>query len=146
MKKNILTITGIRPDFIRMSKIFNELDKATWCNHILIHTGQHYDEMLSDVFFEELNIRKPDYNLKIGGENKKHFQQQADLGVKIINLIEEQNINPDLIIFLGDSNSALASVPLKKEGYKIAHIEAGMRSYDERMLRSEEHTSELQSH
>lgn len=134
MKKIIVTITGIRPDFIRMSKIFYELDKAEWCKHILIHTGQHYDEMLSDVFFEELNIRKPDYNLKIGGENKKHFQQQAELGVRIIDLFEKQNINPNLIIFLGDSNSALASVPLKKEGYKIAHIEAGMRSYDERML------------
>ena len=134
MKKTIMSITGIRPDFIRMTKIFHELDKAEWCDHILVHTGQHYDEMLSDVFFEELDIRKPDFNLKIGGENKKHFHQQADLGPKIIELIEEKNIKPDIIIFLGDSNSALASVPLKKEGYKIAHIEAGMRSYDERML------------
>jgi len=132
MKKTILTITGIRPDFIRMSEIFKKLDDNF--NHILIHTGQHYDKMLSDVFFEELSIRKPDFNLEIGSKGKEHFHQQADLSIKIIELIRNEKINPDLIIFLGDSNSALASVPLKKEGYKIAHIEAGMRSGDKRML------------
>jgi UDP-N-acetylglucosamine 2-epimerase (non-hydrolysing) len=103
--KTIVTITGIRPDFIRMSKIFNKLDEADWCNHILIHTGQHYDELLS-----------------------------GELGTKTIQLFEKESIKPDLILFLGDSNSVLASVPLRKEGYKIGHIEAGMRSYDERML------------
>jgi len=132
MKKTIITITGIRPDFIRMSEIFKKLDNNF--NHILVHTGQHYDKMLSDVFFDELSIRKPDFNLEIGSNGKEHFHQQADLSVKIIDLIRNENINPDLIIFLGDSNSALASVPLKKEGYKIAHIEAGMRSGDKRML------------
>lgn len=132
MKKTIITITGIRPDFIRMSEIFKKLDNNF--NHILIHTGQHYDKMLSDVFFDELSIRKPDYNLEIGSKGKEHFHQQSDLSVKIIELIRDKNINPDLIIFLGDSNSALASVPLKKEGYKIAHIEAGMRSGDKRMF------------
>tara|TARA_R110000868_G_scaffold380671_3_gene646682 strand:+ start:640 stop:1698 length:1059 start_codon:yes stop_codon:yes gene_type:complete len=132
MKKTIITITGIRPDFIRMSEIFKKLDNNF--NHILVHTGQHYDKMLSDVFFNELSIRKPDFNLEIGSNGKEHFHQQADLSVKIIDLIRNENINPDLIIFLGDSNSALASVPLKKEGYKIAHIEAGMRSGDKRML------------
>jgi UDP-N-acetylglucosamine 2-epimerase (non-hydrolysing) len=132
MKKTILTITGIRPDFIRMSEIFKKLDNNF--NHILVHTGQHYDKMLSDVFFDELSIRKPDYNLEIGSGGKEHFYQQADLSIKIIELLRNKNINPDLIIFLGDSNSALASVPLKKEGYKIAHIEAGMRSGDKRMF------------
>ena len=132
MKKTIVTITGIRPDFIRMSEIFKKLDINF--NHILIHTGQHYDKMLSEIFFEELSIRKPDYNLEIGSNGKEHFYQQADLSVKIIELIRKEKINPNLIIFLGDSNSALASVPLKKEGYKIAHIEAGMRSGDKRML------------
>lgn len=132
MKKTIITITGIRPDFIRMSEIFKKLDNEF--NHILVHTGQHYDKMLSDVFFDELSIRKPDYNLEIGSKGKEHFHQQADLSVKIIELIRNEKINPDLIIFLGDSNSALASVPLKKEGYKIGHIEAGMRSGDKRML------------
>lgn len=132
MKKTVITITGIRPDFIRMSEIFKKLDENF--NHILIHSGQHYDKLLSDVFFEELEIRKPDYNLAIGGPNKEHFHQAADLSIKVIELIREKNLNPDLIIFLGDSNSVVCSVPLKKEGYKIAHIEAGMRSGDNRML------------
>ena len=128
----ILTITGIRPDFIRMSKIFKAFDENF--EHILVHTGQHYDKMLSEVFFEELDIRKPDYNLEIGGIGKEHFHQTADLSVKIIELIRNENLNPDLICFLGDSNSVVSAVALKKEGYRIAHIEAGMRSYDRRML------------
>lgn len=132
MKKNIITVTGIRPDFIRMSKIFKKLDENF--NHILIHTGQHFDKLLSDVFFDELEIRKPDYNLNIGGINKEHFHQSAELSVKLIELIRNENLNPDLILFLGDSNSVTSSVSLKKEGYKIGHIEAGMRSYDKRML------------
>jgi UDP-N-acetylglucosamine 2-epimerase (non-hydrolysing) len=128
----VMTVTGIRPDFIRMSKIFEKFDENF--NHILVQTGQHYEKMLSDVFFEELNIRKPDYNLEIGGPDKEHFHQAADLSVKLIELIRDKNLKPDLICFIGDSNSVLASVPLKKEGYKIAHIEAGMRSYDRRMF------------
>jgi UDP-N-acetylglucosamine 2-epimerase (non-hydrolysing) len=130
--KTIITVTGIRPDFIRMSEIFKKLDKHF--NHILIHTGQHFDKLLSDVFFDELEIREPDYNLQIGGIGKEHFHQTADLSVKLIELIRNENLNPDLIVFLGDSNSVTSAVPLKKEGYKIAHIEAGMRSYDKRML------------
>jgi UDP-N-acetylglucosamine 2-epimerase len=130
--KTIITVTGIRPDFIRMSEIFKKLDKNF--NHILIHSGQHYDKLLSDVFFNELEIRQPDYNLGIGGPNKEHFHQAGELSIKLIELIREKNLNPDLIIFLGDSNSVVCSVALKKEGYKIGHIEAGMRSGDKRML------------
>jgi UDP-N-acetylglucosamine 2-epimerase len=130
--KNIITITGIRPDFIRMSEIFKKLDENF--NHILIHSGQHYSTLLSDVFFEQLEIRKPDFNLGIGGPNKEHFHQTAELSTKIIELIREHNLKPDLILFLGDSNSVVSSVALKKEGYKIGHIEAGMRSGDKRML------------
>ena len=130
--KTIITITGIRPDFIRMSEIFKKLDENF--NHILIHSGQHYNALLSDVFFQELDIREPDYNLGIGGPNKEHFHQTAELSTKIIELIREKNLNPDLIIFLGDSNSVVSAVALKKEGYKIGHIEAGMRSGDKRML------------
>lgn len=130
--KTIITVTGIRPDFIRMSEIFKKLD--TNFNHILIHSGQHYNALLSDVFFDELEIREPDYNLSIGGPNKEHFHQTGELSTKLIELIREKNLNPDLIIFLGDSNSVVSAVALKKEGYKIGHIEAGMRSGDKRML------------
>lgn len=130
--KTIVTVTGIRPDFIRMSEIFKKLDENF--NHILIHTGQHFDKLLSDIFFEELEIRKPDYNLEIGGPGKEHFHQSGDLSVKLIELIREEKLNPDIILFLGDSNSVTSAIPLKKEGYKIGHIEAGMRSGDKRML------------
>ncbi len=132
MKKTVVTITGIRPDFIRMSFVFKELDK--YFKHILIHTGQHFDNNLSDVFFKELCIREPDYILDTGKVCSNHYEQLSYLSREIPNLFKEKNIVPDLIIFLGDSNSAGVSFPLKKEGYKIAHIEAGMRSYDRRML------------
>jgi UDP-N-acetylglucosamine 2-epimerase (non-hydrolysing) len=130
--KTVVTVSGIRPDFIRMSEIFKKLDNNF--NHILIHSGQHFDKLLSDVFFEELDIRKPDYNLGIGGVGKEHFHQSSELSIKLIELLRYQKIDPDIILFLGDSNSVTVSVPLKKEGYKIGHIEAGMRSYDRRML------------
>ena len=132
--KNILTISGIRPDFIRMSEAFRRLDECPNINHQLIHTGQHFDKMLSDVFFDELDIRSPDFNLEIGGPGKEHFHQNAELTVKLIELIRKQNLDPDLILFLGDSNSVLVAPSLAKEGYKVGHIEAGMRSYDRRML------------
>jgi len=131
-KKTIVTITGIRPDFIRMCAVFKELDK--YLNHILIHTGQHYDRMLSDIFFKQLGIRDADYILNTGKSSSNHYEQLSYLSVEIPKLFEEKNINPDLILFLGDSNSAGVSFPLKKAGYKIGHIEAGMRSYDKRML------------
>ena len=132
MKKTVVTITGIRPDFIRMCMVFKELDNHF--NHILIHTGQHYDMELSDIFFKQLNIRNPDYILNTGISCKNHFEQLAYLSTEIPKLLQEKNIHPDLILFLGDSNSAGVSFPLKKAGYKIGHIEAGMRSYDKRML------------
>ncbi|KKM92088.1 hypothetical protein LCGC14_1219670 [marine sediment metagenome] len=131
-KSNVIcTVTGIRPDFIRMSEVFRKLDENF--THIMIHTGQHYDTMLSDIFFEELSLRKPDYNLCIGAEGRLHYDQQALLGPAIIKCLQENNIDPAIILFLGDANTSLASIPLKKEGYHIGHIEAGMRSGDEWM-------------
>jgi len=130
--KTIVTITGIRPDFIRMCFIFKKLDKNF--KHILIHTGQHYDEMLSDIFFKDLDIRKPDYILNTGKESKNHYEQLSYLSKAVPELFIKENIKPDLILFLGDSNTSAVSLPLKKEGYTIGHIEAGMRSYDNRML------------
>jgi len=127
----IATITGIRPDFIRMSKVFEKLDQNF--NHIMIHSGQHYDDELSKIFFNELNIRKPDFTLDTGKNSKNHYEQLSYLSKEIIYLLKDKNINPDLIMFLGDSHSALASLPLFKEGYKVGHIEGGMRSYDRRM-------------
>jgi len=131
---NIITVVGIRPDFIRMSEIFRRLDADSSINHTLVHTGQHFDTLLSSVFFKELHIAQPTYNLNIGGPGKSHYHQTADLTVKLIELIKAEELRPDWIVFLGDSNSVLVAPSLAKEGYRIAHIEAGMRSYDRRML------------
>jgi len=129
-----MTLTGIRPDFIRMSEVFRKLDSSKYLDHILVHSGQHYDKMLSDVFFDELEIRKPDFNLNIGASGREHFNQVNVLSIEIIDLLRFGKCpKPDIILFLGDSNSALASIPLRKEGYRIGHIEAGMRSYDMNM-------------
>ena len=127
-----MTISGIRPDFIRMSSIFKKLDNNFI--HILVHTGQHYDKLLSDVFFDYLNIRKPDYTLNTGNSGGTHYNQLSYLSTEIIHLIKDNKLNPDIILFLGDSNTVCASLPLRKEGYIIGHIEAGMRSFDKHML------------
>jgi UDP-N-acetylglucosamine 2-epimerase (non-hydrolysing) len=131
MKKTFVTVTGIRPDFIRMSEIFKKFDDNF--NHVMVHTGQHFDTMLSDVFFNNLSIRNPDHNLHVGGEGKEHFHQTAEASVKLIELLRTLK-NVDGVIFLGDSNSVASSVAVKKEGYCVIHIEAGMRSGDRRML------------
>lgn len=129
--KNIVTITGIRPDFIRMSEIFKKLDRRF--NHTLIHTGQHYNALLSDVFFNELHIRKPDFNWAVGSDSHEHIEQ---FGLLVKSIQQHKAIlkAADLVLLLGDSNSVLASVILKKMGIKVGHIEAGMRSGDDRML------------
>ena len=128
--KNVVTITGIRPDFIRMSKIFEKFDSHF--NHTMIHTGQHFDDELSKIFFDELKIREPDYILDTGRSSTTHFEQLSYLSKEVIYLLRKESIQPDIIVFLGDSHSAAASLPLFKEGYKIGHIEGGMRSYDRR--------------
>ena len=132
MKKTIVTVTGIRPDFIRMCEVFKKLDESF--NHVLVHTGQHYDELLSDVFFKELKIREPDFNLNVGGQGREHFHQTGILSERLIELLRKKKINPEMILFLGDANTVSAAFSLKKEGYTIGHIEAGMRSGDKRML------------
>ena len=128
---SIVTITGIRPDFIRMSAVFERLDAEF--EHVMIHTGQHYDDELSKVFFSELDIRRPDFTLETGTRSRTPYEQLSYLSTAVIELLRAEKIDPKLILFLGDSHSALASVPLFKEGYRIGHIEGGMRSYDRRM-------------
>ena len=132
--KTVMTVSGIRPDFIRMSAIFKKLDEDPSIKHVLVHTGQHYDELLSGVFFKELEIRKPDYILNTGKQGGTHYHQLSYLSIAIMELIRIEDIKPDIILFLGDSNTACAALPLRKEGYIIGHIEAGMRSFDKRML------------
>ena len=134
MTHTVITVSGIRPDFIRMSAIFKKLDSDPDINHILIHTGQHYDELLSGVFFKELDIRRPDYILNTGEQGGAHYEQLGYLSIAIMDLIKRERLEPHIFLFLGDSNTVCAALPLRKEGYKIGHIEAGMRSFDKRML------------
>ena len=133
-RKVVVTITGIRPDFIRMAFVFKALDAHPAIRHVMLHTGQHYDELLSGSFFKELGLRPPDHTLACGTSSKNHYEQLAYLSTALLEWLKESKLNPDLILFLGDSNSVTAALPLKKEGYTIGHIEAGMRSHDRRML------------
>jgi UDP-N-acetylglucosamine 2-epimerase (non-hydrolysing) len=130
-KKIVVTITGIRPDFIRMKEVFKLLDAHF--THIMVHTGQHYDDCLSTIFFKDLDIRTPNYVLHTGKSSRTHYEQMSYLSREIFYLFDQEQIRPDLVLFLGDSNSALVSCVLFKEGYTIGHIEGGMRSYDRRM-------------
>lgn len=130
-KAKVLTVINIRPDILRLAFTIKRLDAEPNIQHILVHTGQHYDANLSEVFFQEMGVRQPDYNLGVGAPGKEHYQQHADLIPKLVELCRE--VKPDLICFLGDANGVLAAVDLKKDGFKICHIEAGMRSFDESM-------------
>jgi UDP-N-acetylglucosamine 2-epimerase (non-hydrolysing) len=129
--KQVVTITGIRPDFIRMKEVFRRLDQQF--DHVMVHTGQHYDDALSRVFFEDLEIRAPDHVLATGLSSRTHYEQLSYLAKEVFHLFEGEKLDPDVVLFLGDSNSVLVSAVLFKEGYAIGHIEGGMRSYDRRM-------------
>ncbi len=125
----VMTILGIRPDFIRMSEVIKGLDAAPKVEHILVHTGQHYSHNMDGVFFEELELRAPDFNFGIGSGT--HAEQVARALIETEKLI--MDTKPDLCLFLGDNNSALAAISAAKCHVKVARIEGGMRSYDWRM-------------
>lgn len=125
----VMTIIGIRPDFIRMSEIIKGLDSAEGLEHIFIHTGQHYSYTMERVFFEELALREPDANLGVGSGT--HAEQTARLLLAVEPAINR--FKPDICLFLGDANASLATLAAAKLRVKVAHIEAGMRSFDWRM-------------
>jgi UDP-N-acetylglucosamine 2-epimerase (non-hydrolysing) len=125
----IMTIIGIRPDFIRMSEIIKNLDRLGDIEHVLVHTGQHYSATMDKVFFDELGIRQPDINLAVGSGS--HAEQTGRLLVAAERAITDRT--PDACLFLGDSNASLAAIAAAKLNVKVLHIEAGMRSFDLRM-------------
>ncbi len=127
MTLKIMTIFGTRPEIIRLSRIFELLDKNF--NHVMVNTSQNYTPELNSIFFTDLKIRKPDYNLKIktGGFG----EEVADIIQKTEKILKKEK--PDLLLILGDTNSGLAAIPAAHHGIKIAHLEAGMRAYDFRM-------------
>lgn len=127
LKMKVMTILGTRPEIIRLSIIIKKLD--TYCQHILVHTGQNYDERLDGIFFNEFDLRRADYYL---GIKEDSFGKQIG---KILTGVEEviSKEKPDRVLILGDTNSGLASVIAKRMGIAVYHMEAGNRCFDDRV-------------
>lgn len=128
----IMTICGTRPDIIRLSQVINKLDKV--CEHILVFTNQSFSENMSEVFFTELGIRKPDYILDTLGKTFGHtlgqILWQTERVLKGYKL-DSEPLSPDKVLVLGDTNSALAALMVKRMGFPVYHMEAGNRCYDD---------------
>ena len=126
----ILTILGARPQFIKAGSISREISKFDNINEIIVHTGQHYDSNMSDIFFDEMKIPKPNHFLGIGG--KSHGAMTGQMIEKIEEVALKEK--PDWILVYGDTNSTLAgAIVASKLHIKLAHIEAGLRSFNMRM-------------
>ena len=124
----IMTILGTRPEIIRLSRVIEKLDRLA-DSHVLVHTGQNYDPTLSDVFFEQLAVRRPDHYLGVRGET---FAEQIG---QVITLSDRVILNekPDRLLILGDTNSSLTAIVAKRRGIPVYHMEAGNRCYDDRV-------------
>ena len=123
----VITVVGTRPEIIRLSRVISKLDQFT--NHILVHTGQNYDYELNKIFFDDLDIRKPDYFLDAVGETTA-----ATIGniiAKFDNVLAIEK--PEAMLVLGDTNSSLAVIPAKRKKIPVFHMEAGNRCYDQRV-------------
>ncbi len=126
----ILTILGARPQFIKAGSVSREIAKYNEINEIIVHTGQHYDANMSDIFFDEMKIPKPDYFLGIGG--KSHGAMTGQMIEKIEEVCLKEK--PDWMMVYGDTNSTLAgAIVASKLHIKLAHIEAGLRSFNMNM-------------
>jgi len=122
----ILTVIGTRPEVIRLSVLIKLLDES--CTHVLVHTGQNYDFELHDLFFKELGLRAPNYQLKMRGS----FGEQIGILFSEIEQILRSEA-PDRVLLLGDTNSALSAVVAKRLGIPVIHMEAGNRCFDDRV-------------
>jgi len=126
----IINIVGARPNFMKIAPIQREMVKHRQIHPVLLHTGQHYDEKMSKLFFEDLEMPQPDIYLGVGSGT--HAQQTAKIMIEFEKVIEAKK--PDLILVVGDVNSTAAcSMVAAKMGVKIAHVEAGLRSFDRTM-------------
>lgn len=125
----VMTVVGTRPEIIRLALVIKKLDNSKAIEHILVHTGQNYDYELNEIFFADLEVRKPDYFLNAAGVNAA-----KTIGLIISNIddiLEKEK--PDAFLLLGDTNSALCTIPAKKRHIPIFHMEAGNRSFDQRV-------------
>jgi UDP-N-acetylglucosamine 2-epimerase (non-hydrolysing) len=122
-----MTIIGTRPEIIRLSRVMPALDRAT--DHVVVHTGQNYDDELNAVFFRDLGLRKPDYFLDAAGASAAETIGQTIIAVDKV-LGDER---PDAVLVLGDTNSALSVIPAKRRRIPIFHMEAGNRCFDARV-------------
>ncbi len=126
----ILTVVGARPQFIKAAIVSNELQKSKKINEIILHTGQHYDPNMSDIFFDEMKIPKPKYNLNINGKSHAEMTAKMMIGIEEICMSEK----PDFVLVYGDTNSTIAgALAAKKINIGVIHIEAGLRSYNMKM-------------
>lgn len=127
MHIKVLSVVGTRPNFIKIAPLVSAIKKRKEIKHVLVHTGQHYDRAMSRLFFDELGIPKPDVNLGVGSDSD--VAQTARIMLKLEKILVKEN--PDLVIVVGDVNSTLAAaVAARKCGIKVAHAEAGLRSFD----------------
>jgi UDP-N-acetylglucosamine 2-epimerase (non-hydrolysing) len=127
---NIFNVVGARPNFMKIAPIYREMKKITKFNTHLIHTGQHYDEKMSKMFFEDLELPEPDIYLGVGSGT--HAQQTAKIMIEFEKVLNK--FQPELVIVVGDVNSTIAcSLVAIKLGIKVAHVEAGLRSFDRTM-------------
>lgn len=126
-KLKVMSVVGTRPEIIRLSRVLAKLDEH--CEHILVHTGQNYDFELNEVFFNDLGVRKPDYFLSAAGKNAAETIGQVI--IKVDQVLEE--IQPEAMLVLGDTNSCISAIPAKRRKVPIFHMEAGNRCFDQRV-------------
>lgn len=122
-----MTIFGTRPEIIRLSLVMKVLDQH--CEHVSVHTGQNYDESLSDVFIQDLDVRTPDVHLGI--KSKSFGDQIGQILTKCDELLEQHK--PDRVLILGDTNSALSAIVASRRRIPVFHMEAGNRCFDDRV-------------
>lgn len=128
MKKiKVMTVVGTRPEIIRLSRVVLKLDQHV--DHILVHTGQNYDYELNEIFFHDLEVRKPDHFLNAAGTNAA--ETIGNLIIKVDQVLEQEQ--PEALLVLGDTNSCLAAIPAKRRKIPIFHMEAGNRCFDQRV-------------